>query len=378
MKKQVFLTAAVCALAVPSLFADFSYEQTSKVTGGAMQGMMKFAGAFNKQLREPIVSTVAVSGKRMANISRDNISVIDLDKGTITDINLKDRSYSVISFAEMTAAIQRSMERANKAAAEQNAANASAKWKVNVKDTGQTKVVNGMQAKQFIFDMELEATDNKSGQSGSMVTSMETWMVPSIRGYDEVQNFYRRMAEQMAWTPGSFNMAMGGAEMAKGMQQAAKELAKMEGIPVLQVVRMSPKLTPEQQAQMAQAQQQQAQQQANQPPPPSAGELAGQAAGSAAASRMGRAGAIGSALGGFGGGFGGFGRKKKEQPQPEAQQAPPPQAAPAANQGSAAGAGALMEMTTEITSFSSSPVDTSKFAVPAGFKEVEHPMRKMR
>ena len=36
------------------LLADFSYEQTTKMTGGAMMGMMKIAGAFSKQLREPV------------------------------------------------------------------------------------------------------------------------------------------------------------------------------------------------------------------------------------------------------------------------------------------------------------------------------------
>jgi hypothetical protein len=35
-----------------------------------------------------------------------------------------------------------------------------------------------------------------------------------------------------------------------------------------------------------------------------------------------------------------------------------------------------MEMTTELTSFSSAPVDGSKLQVPAGFKQVEHDMAK--
>jgi hypothetical protein len=36
----------------------------------------------------------------------------------------------------------------------------------------------------------------------------------------------------------------------------------------------------------------------------------------------------------------------------------------------------MMEMTTELMSFSSAPVDASKFEVPPAFKQVEHPMTK--
>jgi hypothetical protein len=35
-----------------------------------------------------------------------------------------------------------------------------------------------------------------------------------------------------------------------------------------------------------------------------------------------------------------------------------------------------MELTTELTSFSSGAADSSKFEVPAGFKQVEHDMAK--
>jgi len=34
------------------LRADFTYESTTKITGGALVGMMKFAGAFSKDARK--------------------------------------------------------------------------------------------------------------------------------------------------------------------------------------------------------------------------------------------------------------------------------------------------------------------------------------
>jgi hypothetical protein len=35
-----------------------------------------------------------------------------------------------------------------------------------------------------------------------------------------------------------------------------------------------------------------------------------------------------------------------------------------------------MELTTELTGFSSAPVDMAKLSVPAGFKQVDHDMSK--
>ena len=80
MIKNAFLAGSLSCLALSSVYADFSYEQTTKMTGGALAGMMKFAGAFNKQLREPMVSTVSVKGNRLVSSSRESLNIIDLDK----------------------------------------------------------------------------------------------------------------------------------------------------------------------------------------------------------------------------------------------------------------------------------------------------------
>ena len=54
-----------------------------------------------------------------------------------------------------------------------------------------------------------------------------------------------------------------------------------------------------------------------------------------------------------------------------------PQAAPAAQQGGAAPV--MMEITTEMSGFSTSAIDPSKFEVPSGFKQIESQMlRGMR
>jgi hypothetical protein len=232
-----------------------------------------------------------------------------------------------------------------------------------------------MNTKEAIVTVAMEATDNKSGNSGGMNFTMDMWLAPDVPGYGEVRAFYHRMAEKMAWTPGAGMLGPMTAQYGKGIAELSKEMSKLEGIPVLQITRIGgtgsgPGMPSE--AELAQAQTQveqaQAQQQSQQP---NVQEAAGSAAAGAALGRMGR-------LGGLAGGLGGFGRRKKAEQQqqqtaPEATQQA--QAPPAPPQRTSAGSGALMEMTTELTSFSAS-ADGAKFDVPAGFKQVEHDMVK--
>ena len=136
------------------LLADFSYEQSTKVTGGMMAGMMKFAGAFSKQAREPMQSTVAVKGNRMLHGSKDRASVIDLDSETITEINYQKKTYSVMTFAEMKQAMEQAMQRMKDAPkqpqqpqeSQQQKPDVKTEFNLDLKETGQTKEIAGLQA----------------------------------------------------------------------------------------------------------------------------------------------------------------------------------------------------------------------------------------
>ena len=354
------------------LMADFTYEQSSKITGGAIAGMMKLAGAFSKSAREPMVSTISVKGDRMVTRHADTAQVIDLSTETITDINFKNKTYSTITFAQMTQAMQEASRKMQEQRAKnKDAEKADIKFKASVKETGQSKQIQGMNAKQLIMKLDMEGTDKESGQKGSMQVLADMWMAPSVSGYDEVQQFYKRMGEKLAWTPGGMSVlgAMAQPGMAEGMSELYKQAAKLDGVPVLQITRMgavaegqdlsSVPSQPEggERAQLPSANE-------------AAGNAAGQAAAGAATSRLGRAGRLGGALGGLGG----FGRRKKQQ-QEEQQAAPvqpeQQQAGPAAGQPAL-----LMEMTSELTSFSAAPVDAANFEVPAGFKQIENQMVK--
>jgi hypothetical protein len=354
--KKVVTIAGIMTLAGSPLLADFTYQETSTITGGVMMSMMRIAGAFSKQAREPIQATVAVKGDRMVHRTATHASVIDLSSGTITSIDFQKKQYSVMTFEEMKQMMEQMSQKAQKS---QKSDQAEMKFKVSANATDKSKQVAGLEAKEMILKMEIEGTDKESGQKGGMTVTTDMWIAPGVPGYQEVRDFQKRMAERLNWTPGG-NMFMSDPKVSQGMAEVAREAAKVDGMPVQQFVSMGMAGQPG--AAGAQAdgsapppqQQQQQQQQAQQQPaaPPTS---------------------IGGALGGALGGRFGLGRKK-----PAADQPAPASNAPAGG-GQAPGApGSLLEMTTELSSFSAGPADASLFEVPPGFKKVDTDLKRMK
>ncbi len=363
------LVVAGSLLFSPSLmFADYTYQETTQITGGSMVQMMKMVGRFSSQARkagDPVVSTVYIKGNRMAKVSADNIEIIDLDKEAITHIDTVKHTYTVMTFQEMRDQMAKAMEEAKKRPAAEPAAPTEKKpddvkmsFDVKVRNTGVEKQVSGLSAHEAIMTMTMKATDQTTQQSGNMAVTNDMWLVPEIPGYDQVREFYKRMGEKMGSVMAGTGRDMSamlaqnpGATVA--MADMAKEMEKIKGVPVMQIMRMGMSadgkpipaaseapLPPD-----------------NSPAMPSGGDIAKQSVASALTSK----------LGGFG--LGGFGKKKKEEPP-----APDPNAAQNSAQAQAAAA-ILMETQTTTSSFSSDAVDGSHFEVPAGYKLVENKMR---
>jgi len=332
------------ALAAATLSADFTYQETITITGGMLKSMMAVAGVFSKQAREPIQSTVSVKGDRMLHRSQNRASITDLANQTITTIDFQKKTYSVMTFDEMKQMLEQMQQRMKKAGSEQQA---QMNFKVEANATGKTKQVGGIDCKEMILKMTMEGTDEKTGQKGGMAITTDMWIGPGIAGYKEVRDFYRRMAEKINWTPGG-NMFMSNPDAAKGMAEVYKEASKIDGVPVQQMITMGASgVQPAAGAQPTSDSQQQPQQ------PP--------------AERP----SVGSALGNALGGKFGISRKKTSS------DAPPPSntSNPAPSNGTP---GSLLEMTTELSSFSAATVDDSQFAVPSGFKKVEPDARRVR
>ena len=226
MTKQLLAGFAVCT---SFLWADFSYQQTSKMTGGAMVKMM---ASFSKQMSEPTVSTVLVKGDRMAHINSRTAVITDLKSGTLTTIDFQRQTYSVVTFAQMAAMIN---------SVGQQGGDQGANFKISVKQTGQTRQIGNFATTEAVLTLEMGSADQQKGNQGPMVMVNDMWLASRVPGYGEVKAFHARMAKTGTWAPdssvGGFGASRSG--MAKGMQEVSQEIAKMDGVPVFVVMKMT-------------------------------------------------------------------------------------------------------------------------------------------
>jgi hypothetical protein len=334
MIRKALSVAGIALLAASTLLADFSYQESSKITGGAIAGMMKVAGVFSRDAREPMVSTVAVKGDRMVRHARDHVQIMDLSSDTITMIDMQKKTYTVMTFAEMKQSMEQAMQ---KMQSSKKPENADMQFKVSASATGNTKNISGFDAKEMVVKIAMEGSDQKTGERGAMVVTSHVWVAANVPGYEEVRDFQKRMAAKLAWTPGS-NTFMADPNIAKGMAEAYKEISKLDGVPVLTVTSMGAEGTAPADGAVPAAQPQQ------ETPKPT----------------------IGGALGGALGGRFGLGRKKQDQSQQQT-----------ASSGNAGGGSAsLIDLTSESSNFSTAAIDSAQFEVPAGFKKIDSPMLK--
>jgi hypothetical protein len=361
-------TLLTVVLAEPTfLLADYSYQQTTQITGGSLLSMLKMAGTFSSQARkagDPIVSNVYLKDNRMANTSPDSTEIIDLDKETITHIDGIKRTYTVMTFQQMKDQMANAREEMEKKQAAHPASDSGAKpdannvtmsFDVHVRKTDTEKQVSGLSAKEAIMTMMMNATDQTSQQTGTMAITNDMWIVPEIPGYTQMRDFYVRMGEKMGTVTAGVGLDLSkllaqnpGASQA--LADMGKEMRKIQGVPVMQIMRLGTTTNGQPLPAASEA-----------PLPadptpamPSGGDVAKQSAASALTSRLG-------ALGGLGG----FGHKKQADPPPadkdsnQASKTPPPTSA------------VLMESQITSSNFSSDPVDPSHFEVPAGYTRIQ-------
>jgi len=335
MKRGIALALAgilLFSLSTPC-FADFQYTETTKITGGAAAGAMKFAGVFSKDARQATqgsTSTISFKGNKMRREdSMGQIEIIDLDGRRITQIDTRKKTYSTITFDEMKARME---DARKKAAAEQ--AKRNKEQPSQVKITPKVTITPGTGSKKLLdytakemkvrVDMEMTSDDPKAkGQAANMWVDSDSYIAP-VKGYDEVKHFYQRMAKEMDWVPGA--MIGGNAQIAPAMVEYRKSATALNGMPLFSLVSVG---------------------------------MAGQPGAPQQASHEDQKSSGNPITGGIGGLFGK--KKKKDDAAQDDSSNSKPSGTP----------GSLMDTSTEVTSVSTSAVDANLFKVPEGYKQVE-------
>lgn len=367
------------ALVAVTLFAaaparpDAGYQETTQMTGGSLMSTMKsipFMGRTMMSMTDPIVTQVYVSGDRMARVNADSIEITDLHQKEFIHIDRQKRTYTITTFEQAQQAVRNAGQQLQAAQQRQqqptpqNPNNVKLSYSFNVKETGATQVLEGGTAREVLINSQLNATSDTQPGEATMEMTNNVWLLDSEpAGYKEVRDFEQRLGEMLVsgMMPGGNPFASspmiaskpGASDTFSGM---AEQMKKLNGFSVIEVTRIGATsdgqpLPPPQPGSASGSTQ----------PSVDTGAVAKQAAADGATAeanhQISKAIPFGSTLGHFGG----FGHKKQAaETQPAAQppaQAPPPDPV-------------LMELTTKKTNFSTSPVPSSVFEIPAGYTQI--------
>ena len=353
---------SLALIAPATLYAgDYTYQQTTQLTGGSLLKMMKTVGFLSSQARhmgDPVVSTIYLKDNRLANASPESIEIIDLDKETITQVDVAKKTYYVQTFAQLKQAMENARAQMQQQAAKQqqqqpaanpDAQNVKMSFDVKVRNTGAKKEVSGLESSEAIMTMMMNAANTQTQQTGSMAVTNDMWMVPEVPGYEQVRDFYKRFGAKMADATVGLGydfskMLAQNPAAGQALNSMAGEMQKLKGVPIMQVMRMG--TTANGQPLPA----------ASEAPLPADASPSGPSSGSVAKS------AVGSMLSSR---FGGFGRKKNDDDSANQNANSQSQQQPTT--------AILMETQITTSNFSSAPVDPSHFDVPAGCKMVQPP-----
>jgi len=200
------LLACAACFCVP-LRADYSYQRSIKVTPGS---------------RDPVVTTNLIKGNRMALISKRHTTVIDIAAETITEIEFPKKTYSVIPFAQM------------KKLLEDAAAHTplETSFKVTSQRPGPTKPFGIVNAQETVISL--------AGASGGENITVDSW-IGTVPGYDQMIGFDRKLADKMgfAFASGVAQLALNAPQTLQAFGEAAKELNKAPGAPLLTTIKIA-------------------------------------------------------------------------------------------------------------------------------------------
>jgi hypothetical protein len=367
--------AVVLAACAKPARADSSYQSSSQITGGVMKDQMSANPLTAKMMGKAFAATTTttmVHGNQKAVVNANSIEIWDLDAQSMTHADTAKKTYWTVTFAQMREGMTKAMGQMNqatpKAQTPQPQSNLQTAYKVSINDTGVTKPVNGVDAREQMVTLTVTVTDPSQPLAAGtnpaeFVVTTDMWVAvkdpPELK---EIHDFDVRMGKlMMQGVDMSAMLAEANQAKAQSAQvlanqpgagmalvQMGQEMAKLKGTRVMTVISVggtAPSSTP------------------------------GSASGSDQNNNTGSVlssvlpGRLGSMMGGF--------HKKPAAQQP----APAPASAPAATAPASGSSGTtnvvLMQTTEEMLNFSEDAVPASSFQVPAGYKQVASPYAQM-
>jgi hypothetical protein len=189
--------------------------------------------------------TNKMTGKIMKRLSRKNGnrsgSIVRLDKGMMYSLDYKNQSYIEMPFARIREAGQETfasmsvpeMPQGESEEAEMNCESLD----LAVKNTGKTAEIAGLTAKRTNIKGQHTCTNTETDETCTISYQVSVWIANDAPGMEESMAFMKKQAEAMG-----FDMTKVAAKSrassallfanASGLENAMKELGKIEGLPL--------------------------------------------------------------------------------------------------------------------------------------------------
>ena len=241
----------ICAIALPLLaltagpvMADVKTRDKSQVKFegflGKMMGM--FAG---KAAREGVVTTVAVKGDRKAELSDTYGRIVDLQEEKVYQLDVKKKTYEVITFEELRRRMREAREKAEKETPkeekepqQQGKPEREMEVDFDVKETGQTRTIAGHNTKEVVMTVTVREKGRALEEGGGMVMTANSWMAAAIPAMKELAEFELRYWKAIAPEATGMSPEQMAAVMAmypllkQAMERLRSEGTKLQGTPL--------------------------------------------------------------------------------------------------------------------------------------------------
>jgi hypothetical protein len=190
-------------LLAPIARADVKTEERTKIElPGLLGGFMKTFGG--KAAREGVVSKVALKGNRKMSVNEDTATLVDLSEEKIYQIDMKKKTYTVLTFEQMRRQMQEAMDKAKAELAKNRppqptTSDQQPQFDVDFKlqESGQKSTISGYECREVVATMNVHSKDKNSGDEGAMVVTVNMWLAPRIAALKELEEFDLRVAQKL-------------------------------------------------------------------------------------------------------------------------------------------------------------------------------------
>lgn len=196
--QSLLLRGLVALFVATSCHAGVTYTKSIRYTGGSMLGFVRnlahnaltqrMLGTDIEDALADQTYTVYVAGSRMAQVAETGSTIFDVDAGTITSIDTGAQTYSVETFADLRARIERAEQWMKHPKDE------AVPFRITVERTAAKRSFDGHTATQSVITLTAESA-NVWGQP---VVRVAAWLAPLDSTTRPLYDFSQRAARKLA------------------------------------------------------------------------------------------------------------------------------------------------------------------------------------